>query len=75
MTDTNIIPDIASKPAISSTTIQGAILSIAGALAPTLADFLHLQADDVTKVVSAVVVLIGFTMTIVGRFTAKQPLH
>lgn len=72
VTDTTVTPD--TKPALASTTLQGAIIAILSALAPTIANFLHLQASDIVQVVAAAGTVIGFIMTVIGRFKATKAL-
>jgi lysozyme family protein len=61
-----------TKSPLQSTTIQGAIISIIGAMAPTLASLLHIDAQQLINVVGAVATIAGFAMTIIGRMKATK---
>lgn len=71
MTDTTTP---ATKSPLQSTTIQGAIVGIVGAFAPTLAKDLGLDAAQVMDAVSAILTLAGFAMTVIGRMKATTKL-
>lgn len=64
-----------SKPFASSLTIQGIVVGLVGAFAPNIAAVLHIQAGDVTNIVSMAVSLIGAVMAVIGRMRATQALH
>lgn len=66
--------DAGSKSPLQSTTIQGAMLSIVGSLAPTLATLIHVPAQDIINVAGAVVAIVGFAMTIIGRMKATKSI-
>jgi amino acid transporter len=72
MTDTTTAAD--TKSPLQSTTIQGAIVAIFSAVAPTLAARLGVQASDLIDVVSALGTIVGFAMTVIGRMKATKKI-
>lgn len=77
---------VASKPAATSTTIQGAVIQFVVSLMAVLALLFPANADKFTSfgatvtgyapVIGGVIVaVLPFVMTILGRFKASQPLH
>lgn len=84
MTDATQTP--ASKPYLTSTTIQGAIIQLIVSLAAVLALLSPKNADKINSVVQLVQAYLPmvfglvasvapFVMTVIGRAKATQPLH
>jgi hypothetical protein len=67
-------PTIDTKSPLQSTTIQGAFIAIASALAPTLAAKLGVQVQDLVGVVGAIGTIVGFAMTVIGRMRATKKI-
>lgn len=77
---------VASKPAATSTTIQGAAIQLVVSLVAVLALLFPKDADKINTigqtivgyapVIAGVIVAVApFVMTVLGRFKAAVPLH
>lgn len=66
-----------SKPVLTSITIWGGIVALAGTVLPILSGLGIVPADslpDFTSTLNTVTALIGGITAIIGRFRAKQPI-
>lgn len=77
---------VASKPAITSQTIQGAVIQLVVSLTAVIALLKPADADKINGISSAIqgyvpmiagiaVAVVPALMTILGRFKASQPVH